>query len=75
MKLTLTQYKKYEGMLRLSGLDILGSNSQVSDKLKDAGFSNIVVSGSGIHRKAQGVWSGTTSEVELPKQVVELKEL
>jgi hypothetical protein len=71
----LEKYKKYQGTVQLTGLLKLASNVSVADKFKSLGFTNVLVEGSGNERKASGVWSKETQDVEIPKQVSKIIEV
>lgn len=66
----LEKNETYECDIVLSGFfEKKASNERVSQKLVDAGFSNVVVWGDGEHRIAKGTWGGETQDVSLPEQV------
>lgn len=65
----------YRAKVILIGMEKLASNAILEGKLTKAGFSNVVVTGLGGHRRAEGIWSGATQNVQLPTQVRELERV
>ncbi len=59
----------YQAEIELGFFESAASNSMISGKLEDAGFTEVTVSGSGSDRTAKGRWAGETRNVELPDQV------
>jgi hypothetical protein len=74
---TLVHNKKYEGTLKLSGLEILATNSVVEAELRKAGFTDVVVVGAGQIRKGTGVWKGDTQPLpaQYAKKFSSIKQL
>lgn len=73
----LEKYKKYEATILLSGLETFAHNILIREKLMQAGFSNVIVAGSGSVRTATGVWSRETQPIagKIPSQVSDIKVL
>ncbi len=69
MTITLTSGQRYNAEISLGMLESLAGNDTIRNKLTDAGFTNVLVTGSGSNRRATGTWNGPTRAVELPKQV------
>lgn len=65
----LIQGKKYQAQIVLDGVERFASNGTIREKLTNAGFVNVEVTGSGGARSASGVWGKATQEASLPKQV------
>lgn len=61
--------KTYRAEISLGFFEGIASNDVIAVKLTEAGFGEVVVSGTGRKRVAQGVWMGRPQEAELPKQV------
>ncbi len=66
----LEQGKKYSAHLSLGMLERLAGNDVIAAKLRQVGFTDVVVEGSGAKREATGIWPEGTREVALPEQVV-----
>jgi hypothetical protein len=72
--LTVRQGKRYRATLSLGWLDRWASNETIAGKLRDAGFSEVKVEGSGGTRKAEALWPGPDTTAEMPSQIVEVIE-
>lgn len=75
MTATITKFKKYEAQISLGFIEGLAPNHVIAEKLQQAGFTNVIVEGSGASRRATGVWKGETQNVDLPQQIKCIKEL
>jgi hypothetical protein len=72
----LEKYRKYQATITLSGLEVFVHNLMVREKIMNAGFSNVVVEGTGDTRLVTGVWSRDRLPLsELPRQISDIKEL
>jgi len=71
---TVRQGKRYRATLSLGWLDRWASNETIAGKLRDAGFSEVKVEGSGGNRKAEALWPGPDTTAEMPSQIVEVIE-
>lgn len=72
----LEKYRKYQATITLSGLEAFAHNLMLREKLMDAGFSNVIVEGTGSTRTVTGVWSRESQPIlNLPSQVSDIKEL
>ena len=58
----LIQGQKYQATITLSGLEAFAPNDMVAIKLKDAGFKDVVVTGTSKTRTATGVWGKESVE-------------
>ncbi|HEY8936698.1 MAG TPA: hypothetical protein VIM65_15825 [Cyclobacteriaceae bacterium] len=65
----LSKGNMYQATLVLGGLEVMASNSQVADKLKELGFSELKVMGVGATRYAVGKWTLPSQTVPIPPQV------
>lgn len=70
MFLKLEQGMRYQADIALSLFESMASNDVVAKKLREAGFTDVVVTGTGSSRKATGIWSRPSMEAQLPKQIV-----
>lgn len=61
---------RYSCKVKLGFIDRLASNERVVEEFNKAGFINVMVTGWGSERIAQGFWPLETKEVKLPSQVV-----
>lgn len=69
---TLENGKRYRATLSLGLLEKLASNDRVAEELRDAGFSDVSVTGSGKIRIATGVWSRDTVTGPVPGRIKEV---
>jgi hypothetical protein len=68
---------RYRATLALSWLEQLVGNADaiIQDKLKEAGFQGVVVTGSGATRFAEGVWNGPDTTAPLDPHITDVVEL
>jgi hypothetical protein len=71
---TVRQGKRYRATLSLGWLERWASNETIAGKLKEAGFSDVKVDGSGATRVAEALWPGPDTTAEMPSQIVEVIE-
>lgn len=75
MAIELKKNTRYQANITLGTLESFANNELVAAKLRDAGFVNVVVLGTGKQRTATGLWPKETVNVTLPQQVIGIKEL
>lgn len=69
----LTKGQRYQATLTLGWLESFAGNDLISGELERAGFGNVVVTGEGETRVAEGVWIGESTDVSLPHQVTDVR--
>ena len=74
-KFTVHQGKRYHATIVLSGLESWAGNETIADRLRGAGFAEVVVSGSGGTRVADALWPGPDTTAEMPSQIRDVKEM
>jgi hypothetical protein len=72
---TVQQGKRYRATITLGGIERWASNEMIAGKLREAGFSEVVVSGVGNTRTAEAVWSGADTTGEMPAQVTDIVQV
>lgn len=72
---TVQQGKRYRATISLGIFERFASNDTIAAKLRDAGFHDVQVSGSGATRYAEAVWPGVDASAEMPSQIVSVAEL
>lgn len=72
---TVLQGRRYRATITLGWLERWAGNDVIIEKLRGAGFSDIVVTGSGGTRIAEAVWAGPDTSGEMPPQIIEVAEL
>lgn len=64
------QNKKYKADITLTLAQVFfATNAIIAEKLDEAGFKEITVTGSGTKRKAEGIWRSATQKVDIEKKV------
>ena len=71
---TVRKGKWYIARISLSGFNRFATNSMVAAKLKDAGFINVEVEGSGGIRLAVGYWPLDDATAEQPDEIADIVE-
>jgi hypothetical protein len=71
---TVRQGHKYRATISLGLLEGLAGNDVIADRLRDAGFVDVAVEGSGSTRRAVGLWPHNAS-AELPSQITAVTEI
>ena len=74
-RFTVQQGKRYKAKISLGLLQSVASNEMVADKFREAGFTEVVVTGSGRRRTAKGLWPHKDASAEIPDEVSDIKVL
>ena len=72
---TVRQGRHYRATIALGWLERWAGNHTIAAKLRDAGFSEIKVEGSGGARQAEALWPGPDTTAEMPSQITEVIEV
>jgi hypothetical protein len=72
---TVQNGKRYRAKIRLGLLQSVASNEQVADKFREAGFTEVSVSGSGRARQGKGLWPHADATAEVPDEIASVEEL
>jgi hypothetical protein len=72
---TVHQGKRYQATISLGWIESLASNEMIAGKLREAGFTEVQVTGSGGTRKAQALWPKPDTTGEMPPQIREIEEI
>jgi hypothetical protein len=72
---TVRQGRRYRATITLGWLERWASNEAIASKLRDAGFSEVRVQGSGSTRQAEALWPGPDTTAEMPAQISEVIEV
>ena len=72
---TVQQGKRYRATITLGGIERWASNEMIAGRLRDAGFSDVAVTGLGNTRVAEAVWAGADTTGEMPAQIAEIVEI
>ncbi len=66
---------RYRAQVHLGFFEAVASNDTIAQKLRDAGFVEVVVGGAGRTRVAEGRWALDTQAVDLPEQIESVEVL
>ena len=69
---TVEQGKRYRAKVSLGLLQSVASNEMVAEKFREAGFTDVIVQGSGRTRVAQGLWPHKDASAEIPDEVTDI---
>lgn len=67
--------RRYRATVTLYGFEQFGGNDTVADKIATYGFTNVVVTGSGGTRQAEGTWNGPDTTAQLDAHLSNVVEL
>jgi hypothetical protein len=72
---TVRQGRRYRARIALSWLESFATNETIEAKLREAGFTEVDVRGSGATRLAEARWGRADASAEMPAQISEVSEL
>jgi hypothetical protein len=72
---TVHEGKRYQAILKLTGIEQLADNALIARKFTDLGFSGVRVSGSGATRRVEGIWPRKDTSARMPPQIARVAEL
>jgi hypothetical protein len=72
---TVLKGRRYRAIISLGFFEQIASNDTIAGMLTDAGFADVVVSGSGGRRVAEAVWPGDDATADMPSQIVSATEI
>ena len=72
---TVHQGKRYRATITLGFLERFASNDTIADKLREAGFTEVTVTGSGGTREAEAIWPKEDVTAEMPLQIASVTEI
>jgi hypothetical protein len=67
--------RRYRAAISLGWVERFATNEMIAQRLRDAGFSEVLVVGSGGTREAKALWSGEDAAAEIPSQISSIDEL
>jgi hypothetical protein len=67
--------RRYRATLALNWAERLAGNERIARYLREAGFTEVEVSGSGGTRIATALWPHKDRTGEIPTQIAEIEEL
>jgi hypothetical protein len=71
---TVCEGKRYRATITLGWLERWASNEMIADKLREAGFTDVTVEGSGGTRQAEALWPISDTTAEMPSQITAVIE-
>ncbi len=72
---TVEKGKRYRATITLGMLQSMASNETVAQKLTEAGFTDVSVTGSGRTRTATGQWAKDTVSGAIPQEISGISQL
>lgn len=75
MKYSITTGTRYRALIALGFFEKYAGNDTIAAKLRDAGFVDVIVTGSGSGRVATGEWGGASQTADLPDQIQKVEVL
>lgn len=75
MNFTLQRGKRYKTTITLGFVERLASNEVIAEKFRDAGFTDVKVTGDGERRYAEGVWNADDMRASYPPQISDVSEV
>src|ERR1700745_160452 len=72
---TVHEGKRYQAILKLTGIEQLAENALIARKFTELGFSGVRVSGAGATRRVEGVWPRKDTSARMPPQIMRVAEL
>jgi hypothetical protein len=74
-KYTVRKGRRYRATIRLGWAEQVASNEMIANRLRQAGFAEVRVTGSGRTRYAEALWPKDDATAEVPSQVVAIEEV
>jgi len=72
---TVRQGRRYRAVIKLGLLEQLADNEMIGERLRDAGFVDVEITGHGSIRQAEATWAKEDASAPMPSQVVEVDEI
>ena len=72
---TVEQGKRYRAEISLRFFERIVSNETIESRLREAGFTDVRVRGSGAVRHAEALWPGADTTAEMPAQIATIAKL
>ena len=73
--LTVRKGRRYRATISLNWAERLAGNERIARYLREAGFTEVDVSGRGATRLATALWQHNDRAGEIPPQIVEIEEI
>lgn len=67
--------KRYSATIQLNWVERLASNDRIARYLREAGFTEVSVSGKGGTRSATALWPHADRAGEIPEQIASIEEI
>ena len=72
---TVKQGRRYRATIALGVLERLASNEMIADRLRNAGFADVSVTGIGAMRHAEALWPQADRSADMPAQIASVSEI
>ena len=74
-RFTVQKGKRCKAKINLGLVQSVASNEMVADKFREAGFTEVAVTGSGRKRTAKGLWPHNDASAEIPDEVSDIEAI
>jgi hypothetical protein len=71
---TVRRGRRYRAKIQLGLIEQLADNETIAERLREAGFTEVAVRGSGATRMAEALWPNSDANAPLPPQVIDVVE-
>lgn len=72
---TVRRGRRYRATITLGLIEQFAGNELIAQKLREAGFAEVLVSGDGATRSAEGIWPHADASAPLPPQITAVSEI
>ena len=73
---TVGEGKRYKAKIRLDFIEAtVASNARIAEEIRNVGFVDVTVTGSGRERVAEGPWPSADTSADLPDRIKSIEEL
>jgi len=69
---TVEKGKRYRATITLGLLQSVAPNDMVAARLREAGFTDVAVAGTGRTRTAEGLWPRESASAEIPSEITDI---
>jgi hypothetical protein len=72
---TVHQGRHYRATISLNWAEQFATNDMIAQRLRDAGFTEVSVTGGGHFRQAMALWAHKDATAQIPSQISSIQEL
>lgn len=74
-RFTVRRGRRYRATISLGLIEQFAGNEMIAEQLREAGFVEITVMGSGATRTAEALWPNKDASAPLPEQIADVVEI